>query len=68
MSVILCKIIRPLTLDTQKYTVIYGIVTNKDPKKLSDNLPFFSRISLSRSLEQFKMLGVSCKIIYINKA
>ncbi|HDL1112946.1 TPA: TIGR04141 family sporadically distributed protein [Mannheimia haemolytica] len=55
-------------LDTQKYTVIYGIVTNKDPKKLSDNLPFFSRISLSRSLEQFKMLGVSCKIIYINKA
>lgn len=55
-------------LDNQKYTVIYGIVTTKDPKKLSDNLPLFSRISLYRSLEQFKMLGVSCNVIYIKKS
>ncbi|WGE75184.1 DUF6119 family protein [Actinobacillus equuli] len=55
------------TLNTQKYNVIYGVVTKKDPSKLSDNLPLFSRISLYRSLEQFNILGVSCNIIYIKK-
>ena len=55
-------------LDNQKYNVIYGIVTHKDPTKLSDNLPLFSKISLYRSLEQFKLLHVNCRVIYIPKS
>ncbi|MGX2968133.1 DUF6119 family protein [Ursidibacter sp. B-7004-1] len=48
-------------------TVIYGIISKKDPNKKSENLPLFSRISLLRSLEQYKLLKVNCQVIYIKQ-
>ena len=54
-------------IQSNKYNVIYGIVTKKDPSEKSDNLPLFSRISLSRVLEQYKLFGISCNVIFIKR-
>lgn len=51
--------------DKKEICVIYGIVSNKDPANLSDNLPLFSRISLLRSLEQYKLLHIKCNVVLI---
>ena len=54
-------------IKSNKYNVVYGIVTQKEPSKKSDNLPLFSRISLSRVLEQFKLYGINCNVIFIKR-
>lgn len=54
-------------IQSNKYNVVYGIVTRKEPSKKSDNLPLFSRISLSRVLEQYKLYGINCNVIFIKR-
>ena len=54
-------------IKSNKYNVVYGIVTQKEPSKKSDNLPLFSRISLSRVLEQYKLYGINCNVIFIKR-
>ena len=48
-----------------KYIVTYGIITAKNPSKKSDNLPLFSRISLKRTLDRLKLMGIGAYVILI---
>ena len=52
-------------IDENKYHIIYGIVTSKDPSQLSDALPIFSRISLMSALRDIKIAGIECSIVLI---
>lgn len=45
-------------LDVQKHHVIFGVITRKDKALKSQNLPLFSRISLSRSLKALQIMSV----------
>lgn len=45
-------------LATQKYTVMFGIVTHKDKVHKSLNLPLFSRISLMRNMKTLQMMSI----------
>jgi uncharacterized protein (TIGR04141 family) len=45
-------------LDSTLHHVIFAIVTHKDPKGRSKNLPLFSRISLMRNLKALQVRGV----------
>lgn len=54
--------------DSKNKKVTYGIITKKDITKASENLPLFSRISLLRCLEQYRLLGVECEVIFIKKS
>lgn len=51
-------------IDSNTYTVTYGIITAKDDKK-SDALPIFSRISLHRIVKSFKLMGIPCRVFLI---
>jgi len=48
-----------------KYIVTYGIITAKNPLKKSDNLPLFSRISLKRTLDKLKLMGIDAYVVLI---
>ena len=48
--------------------IIYGIITNKDPKYLSENLPLFSKISLMRCLKSLELMQIPSAITYISDA
>lgn len=48
--------------------VIYGIITTKDPKLLSENLPLFSKISLMRCLKNLELMQIPSAITYITDA
>ena len=43
---------------SDRFDVRYAIITHKDPKNKSENLPFFSRISLMRTLKQLQSMGL----------
>jgi uncharacterized protein (TIGR04141 family) len=58
--------IKPIENDSSK--VIYAIITHKDEKKKSDNLPLFSRISLMRSIKSLKLMSVEAAVCFINDA
>lgn len=45
-------------LDRQKFRVCFCIVTRKDKKGKSRNLPLFSRISLKRSMRSLRVMSV----------
>jgi len=47
------------------FVVVYGIITAKDATKKSDNLPLFSRISLKRTLERLKLMGIQAHVVFI---
>lgn len=49
----------------QRLRVVYGIVTHKDPKGKSDNLPLFSRVSLMRTLKRLELYGVEAAFGFI---
>jgi uncharacterized protein (TIGR04141 family) len=48
-----------------KFGVVFGIVTHKNQKAKSENLPLFSRISLMRSARWLKVSGTQCKFGFI---
>ncbi|UUX93809.1 DUF6119 family protein [Methanoplanus endosymbiosus] len=52
-------------IDGDKFEVIYGIITAKNPDKKSNNLPIFSRISLLRCINSFKLMGLHVSIMLI---
>lgn len=52
-------------IDSNKYTVVYGIISKKNPANKSRNLPIFSRISLLRVLNGFRLMGIPCAIYFI---
>jgi uncharacterized protein (TIGR04141 family) len=52
-------------LDSNKFRVVFGIVTHKDKSAKSDNLPLFSRISLMRCMRDLKRMGVPAEYCFI---
>lgn len=48
-----------------RFHVRYAIITHKNPADKSDNLPFFSRISLMRTLKQLQLMGLGCGYEFI---
>lgn len=53
-------------IDSNKYSVVYGIISKKNPVNKSSNLPIFSRISLLRVLNGFRLMGIPCSVYFIN--
>ena len=49
-----------------RFHVRYAIITHKDPTHRSDNLPFFSRISLMRTLKQLQLMGLDCGYEFVS--
>ncbi|MCF6228148.1 MAG: TIGR04141 family sporadically distributed protein [Planctomycetes bacterium] len=52
-------------IDSDDFEVIYGIITGKNPSKRSDNLPIFSRISLLRTINTLKLMGIRHRVVLI---
>lgn len=52
-------------IDDNKFSVVYGIITKKDAVNKSKNLPIFSRISLLRVLNGFKLMNIPCSVHFI---
>lgn len=52
-------------IDSNNYTVLYGIISKKNPANKSRNLPIFSRISLLRVINGFKLMNIPCSIYFI---
>jgi len=50
---------------SDRFEVKYAIITHKNPDDKSDNLPFFSRISLMRTLKQLQLMGLDCVYEFI---
>jgi hypothetical protein len=40
-------------------------VTHKDKTERSDNLPLFSRISLMRNAKSLQLMGVACRLSFV---
>lgn len=53
-------------IDNHKFSVVYGIITKKDSINKSKNLPIFSRISLLRVLNGFKLMNINCSVYFIH--
>lgn len=53
------------SIDKGKFSVVYGIITNKNRSECSKCLPFFSRISLLRTLNVLKMMNIPVKVYFI---
>lgn len=49
------------------YKVIFHIITDKPSSKKSKNLPLFSRVSLYRVIQSFKLMGVKVELAFIEK-
>lgn len=52
-------------IDKKNYKVIFGIITDKDKNSPSDNLPLFSKISLSRILKIFEFSNTKVSLTFI---
>lgn len=52
-------------LENRKYSVIFAIITHKDKKRNSLNLPLFSRISLMRSMKAMQRMSVKAHYGFI---
>lgn len=49
----------------QKYRIVFGIATRKDPAGRSLNLPLFSRTSLMRGMTALQLMDVPGSVIFI---
>ncbi len=49
----------------QRWRVVFGIVTHKDKRFKSDNLPLFSRISLMRVMKHMRLMTVEASFGFI---
>ena len=52
-------------IKAQKYRLVFGIVTRKEPSGKSRNLPLFSRISLMRAMKAMQLMNVPASLIFI---
>ena len=50
------------------FRVHYAIITHKDPSKKSKNLPFFSCISLMRTMKQLRLMNVEAGYEFVKDA
>ncbi|HVJ51064.1 MAG TPA: DUF6119 family protein [Aliidongia sp.] len=50
---------------SQRFCIIFGIVSKKDPGGRSQNLPLFSRISLMRSMKALRLMDVPATVAFI---
>jgi uncharacterized protein (TIGR04141 family) len=57
------ELIQPIK--ERKFYVAYQIVTNKDKKAKSNNLPLFSRISLMHAMKRLQLMSVRGSFSYI---
>jgi uncharacterized protein (TIGR04141 family) len=57
------KYLNPIHND--KLEVVYAIVTHKESKNKADNLPLFSRISLKRCINTFRMMNIDVKVCFV---
>lgn len=48
-----------------KYHVIYGLITSKKPEQKAENLPVFSRISLSRIITEIRKMNAEVSLMFI---
>jgi len=53
------------SIENDRFGVVYGIITAKDKNKKSDNLPIFSRISLMRTMNSLKVMGIQGSVVFI---
>jgi uncharacterized protein (TIGR04141 family) len=58
------KLVAPL--ENERHHVIFAMVTHKDAKAKSKNLPLFSRISLMRNLKALQVRGVKGSFGFID--
>jgi uncharacterized protein (TIGR04141 family) len=52
-------------INNDKLQVVYAIITHKNGKEKSRNLPLFSRISLKRCINTFKIMNIAVKICFV---
>lgn len=52
-------------INDKKFSVIYGIITPKIKNNKSENLPLFSRITLLRVVNNFKLMRVPVSVVFI---
>lgn len=52
-------------IDSDKYHVTYGIISNKPRDRKSDSLPIFSRISLLRCVRNLKLMRIPVSVYLI---
>jgi uncharacterized protein (TIGR04141 family) len=52
-------------LNEKSHRVVFAIVTHKDPKQKSKNLPLFSRISLMRNMKALQVRNVAASFGFI---
>lgn len=57
------EFVDPIMAD--KFKIVFGIITHKDPAEKSLNLPLFSRISLMRAMKDLKRLGFEAEYCFI---
>ena len=49
----------------EKIKIIFGIITEKSATMRSDSLPIFSRISLLRTINRLKIMGVEGRVVLV---
>ena len=55
------------TIDAGNYSVLFGIITSKNPSNGSRNLPIFSRISLMRTKNALKRMNINASVVFIKE-
>lgn len=53
-------------IDQKKFTVYFGIITQKDAATGGGNLPLFSRLSLMRTMQILEMYTIQCALLFID--
>lgn len=52
-------------IEREAFGVCFGIVTHKNKAARSENLPLFSRISLMRNAKALQLMGITCRLSFI---
>jgi len=50
---------------SNRFKVIFQIITHKDKAALSLNLPLFSRISLKRTMKELRRMGIDAEFCFV---
>ncbi len=51
--------------ESNRFKVIFQIITHKDKAALSLNLPLFSRISLKRTMKELRRMGIEAEFCFV---
>lgn len=52
-------------IDDGNYSILFGIITSKDPSEGAKNIPIFSRISLMRTANALKRMNINTAVVFI---